>query len=275
MSVAGQVKRIKTNIKASYTALEEKGATMPTDKNSDNLASTIANLEIGSSASDEMLKSIVEGSATDVVLPDSITSIANALFQVSSSDLPTATINSIIADEVTQVGKNAFSSQNLLKIINLPKCEVINDNSFTMSTPNQIEKVILGSLSKVGYYGLGRTFANSQIEYSFSFNNCEISGYAFSENSFVELDLTGVKSVLGRNAFSNNGTLKKIWLPSTIETISPNSSTQRIFYGAPSTCVIYTDVASAEAIPSSWGSYWGVASGTVVYGATYEDFLNA
>lgn len=44
MSIATQVKRIKTNIANSYTALEDKGAELPTNRNSNNLAETILSI---------------------------------------------------------------------------------------------------------------------------------------------------------------------------------------------------------------------------------------
>lgn len=41
MSINSEIERIKTNITNTYNALEEKGATMPEQKNSNNLASTV------------------------------------------------------------------------------------------------------------------------------------------------------------------------------------------------------------------------------------------
>lgn len=47
MSVANEINRIKTNIANAYTKAEEKGATLPTEKNSANLADTIASITAG------------------------------------------------------------------------------------------------------------------------------------------------------------------------------------------------------------------------------------
>lgn len=44
-----QVDRIKTNVANSYIRAEQKGATMPTEKNSDNLPDTIASIPTGGS----------------------------------------------------------------------------------------------------------------------------------------------------------------------------------------------------------------------------------
>lgn len=44
MAIADEIQRIKTNIANAYTELENKGATIPSDKNSNNLASTITTI---------------------------------------------------------------------------------------------------------------------------------------------------------------------------------------------------------------------------------------
>lgn len=49
MTIASEITRIKTNIENTYTALEEKGATMPDVQNSANLADTVATVSTGSS----------------------------------------------------------------------------------------------------------------------------------------------------------------------------------------------------------------------------------
>ena len=48
MSIETQINRIKTGVQSAYTELENKGATMPTTLNVDNLASTISNMPAGS-----------------------------------------------------------------------------------------------------------------------------------------------------------------------------------------------------------------------------------
>lgn len=50
MSITSEIERIKTNIANAYTELENKGATIPTQKNSNNLASTITTVTGGGDA---------------------------------------------------------------------------------------------------------------------------------------------------------------------------------------------------------------------------------
>ena len=46
MSVENQIDRITQNIAATYSELERKGATIPESKNSDNLPSSVASIDI-------------------------------------------------------------------------------------------------------------------------------------------------------------------------------------------------------------------------------------
>lgn len=49
MSVTSEIERIKTNIANAYTELENKGATIPDERNSNNLSTTIAEMSSGGS----------------------------------------------------------------------------------------------------------------------------------------------------------------------------------------------------------------------------------
>lgn len=44
MTIASEITRIKSNIASAYTALSDKGATMPATQNSANLATTVASI---------------------------------------------------------------------------------------------------------------------------------------------------------------------------------------------------------------------------------------
>ena len=73
MSVQSQVERIKGNITNAYTKLEEKGATIPTNKNSANLAETISSLPT-SSAGDNLGEMVVTQSVENDSCTLSLTS---------------------------------------------------------------------------------------------------------------------------------------------------------------------------------------------------------
>ena len=48
MSIQSEINRLKNNVAATYAAMEEQGATMPAQKNSDNMAATARTISSGS-----------------------------------------------------------------------------------------------------------------------------------------------------------------------------------------------------------------------------------
>lgn len=70
MSIATEIQRIKANIENAYTKAEGKGATIPTNKNSENLASTIESIETGGTVSTQE-KTATPTKDTQNITPDS------------------------------------------------------------------------------------------------------------------------------------------------------------------------------------------------------------
>lgn len=65
MAIADEIQRIKTNIANAYTELENKGATIPEVKNSENLASTISTVSSGGGSIEEyIVGTITTGSSS-------------------------------------------------------------------------------------------------------------------------------------------------------------------------------------------------------------------
>ena len=65
MSVQSEINRLTANVAAAYSMAGQKGATMPSNQNSDNLASTIGS--ISATVSGTVLK-LPFGEASDSVL---------------------------------------------------------------------------------------------------------------------------------------------------------------------------------------------------------------
>lgn len=79
------------------------------------------------------------------------------------------------------------------------------------------------------------------------------------------VELTKQIQSLGQNCFEGCLSLQKVWLPNTCKTIGANC-----FLSVPETCTIYTDTMLDL---DGWDRTWK-GSATVLYGKTYEDFLN-
>ena len=72
MSIATEIQRIKANIENAYTKAEEKGATIPTTKNSENLATTIESIpESSEVVINTQEKTATPSKSTQDITPDS------------------------------------------------------------------------------------------------------------------------------------------------------------------------------------------------------------
>ena len=133
----------------------------------------------------------------------------------------------------------------------------------------------LPKLKKIGGYA----FRNNKQLIVFDLKNVnELGSNCFNNCTSLEMADLSSATYLSQSVFSGCASLRKVWIPSTIETIDATSSSKSTFYNGNVNAVIYTDVASADEVPSGWGTYWNKRNTTTlntVYGATYEDFLNA
>lgn len=117
MAIVDEIERIKTNIENAYTALEEKGATLPTERNSANLSAVIIEVPTGGGSGDEELinsyMSLVDNTlgANCTKLPDGITSLGDYAFygrtNLAITELPKT---------LTYIGKQAFCNCTYLNI---------------------------------------------------------------------------------------------------------------------------------------------------------------
>lgn len=234
-----------------------------------------------------LLKSFIEEPPTDIILPDNIEKISNNFFRGS---YVFSLIYSIKANGVKEVGNySLYGHRGTLKSIIMPNVKKIGNYAFDTSTGSggdkaKLSQIVLGRLEQIGERAFsGRLNPDGQtVEIDFSFNDCIVGKNAFQFYDLPSFDCSGIKS-LGQRTFSNIGkNFKKIWIPSTIETISASSSSYSLFSfnSTGSAITIYTNVADADSTPSGWGAYWNISpvttsTITTVYNATYEDFLNA
>ena len=74
MSIQSEINRIKNNLAAAYTAASEKGATMPSQQNSANLASTISSVSTaGGSSSRGFAVTVTGGTVEDMTFTANFT----------------------------------------------------------------------------------------------------------------------------------------------------------------------------------------------------------
>lgn len=130
MAIADEIQRIKTNIANAYTELENKGATIPEVKNSENLSNTITTVSSGGSGGGSTItKGIIvnacddSGYATDISIVG-MSSIPNYYIQEKSETRHSAigqATNINFDDTLTSIGNYAFEYHNYLESVTIPK----------------------------------------------------------------------------------------------------------------------------------------------------------
>lgn len=127
MSIATEIQRIKANIENAYTKAEEKGATIPTTKNSENLATTIESIpESSEVVINTQEKTATPSKSTQDITPDSgyylskvvVNPIPDEYIVPSGSQDITANGTYDITDKaevVVNVASSGGSSENTLK----------------------------------------------------------------------------------------------------------------------------------------------------------------
>ena len=87
MSIQSEINRVKGNVASAYSAVQEKGGTLPEEQNSANLAAAINSIQQGMGAAEETIQSIARY-ASDKILTIMSSNISNT---VPSSDSSSGT----------------------------------------------------------------------------------------------------------------------------------------------------------------------------------------
>lgn len=134
MSISSEITQLESNLSASYTACQNKGATIPTDKNFDNLATCIGTISGGGSSPvitslnvtpTTSAQTITAPSGTDGYSPVNVSAVTSAIDQnITQSNIKsgvtilgitgnyTGTTPTLITKNITQNGTYNASSDN-------------------------------------------------------------------------------------------------------------------------------------------------------------------
>ena len=162
-TISNQINRISNNIEMAYSALYDKGATMPATNNSALLADTI--------------NTITGGGGSDIV---GKYTIDNGIAKVEEGDI-TGRFNSITGVEAN-VFRGAFTSMNIHGTVQFPNLTSVNANSFSTSFYNceNITGADFSNLTNIqGMYGFNAAFTYSGIEEANFCNLTTITNYSF------------------------------------------------------------------------------------------------
>ena len=204
MTIASEITRIKTNIESAYTALEAKGATIPSEKNSANLASTVNSIiGGGSSGETNYLGRIVTEDGIlqyptesfTFSLPSNVTSIGD--YGLNYTFYGCTSLTSVDLSNVTSIGSfglsDAFESCTSLTSTGLDNVTSIGDYglNYTFYGCTSLTSVDLSNVTSIGDGGLSSAFRRCTSLTSLSFPKLNSNSFGSYTNQFNNM-LRGV-----------------------------------------------------------------------------------
>lgn len=167
MSIASELLALNGYILGAYDEINDKGGTVPTNKNMANLASAIASISGGGGGSSNNWASIINGTSTDLfdndieVVPDYAFMIGklgdSTVTQGSMNQVVYYRISSVDFPNATSVGYYSFQMWNATSY-NLPKCHLLGGHTFRYNLSlteiklPSIDSVASTSATKSGYF---------------------------------------------------------------------------------------------------------------------------
>ena len=246
MTIASEITRIKTNIDNAYTALEAKGATIPSEKNSANLASTV-NTITGDSGETNYLGRIVTEDGVfqypeenfSFSLPDNVTSIGTNGLQYAFNGCTNLTSTGL--NNVTSIGTNglqyAFNGCTNLTSTGLNNVTSIGTNALhnAFNGCTNLTSTGLNNVTSISDYGLQSAFQGcrrlTSVDLS-SLASIDTGGLQFAFQNCTGLTSTGLNNVTsisdyGLNyAFNGCTSLTSLSLPKLNSNSFGSSTTQ-------------------------------------------------
>ena len=252
MSIANEITRIKNNIQNAFNKAIEKGATPPTEQNSDNLASCIESITGGGGST--VTKGLVinswdsDGFATDVSIVG-MEEIPNyyfnyAIYYVSDaykSWLSNVGSNLHFPDNLVRIGENAFYYCTGLTNLNLPSSlTTISEYAFYGCSNLALTSLPSGvtSIGEYAFYGCSNLALTSLPS-----GVTQLENYAFQNCS--KLALTSLPSNLktvGKSTFYSCTKLALTNFPNTLTSIGLSAfykCTSLTNIEIPCNCTIY------------------------------------
>jgi len=224
MSIATAIQNAQQKVANAYTAVSNKGGTLPATQNLSNLPSAINSISGGGGGSDNLPTFVSTGISS--FTNDTITSIRPYAFYEMSSSHAAVPITSISCANVTQVGDHAFYRCSDLTSLSLPSLQVIGNSAFTNSG---ILSVSFPNLTTIG---------------SSVFQSCDIT----------QLTIPASTTSIGSSAFSECQELEEVNYNATNATYTSSSDTNYVFraIGKNKNNLVFNIGSNVESIPDGF-----------------------
>ena len=221
MTIASEITRIKTNIDNAYTALEAKGATIPSEKNSANLANTVATVTGGGGETNYLGRIVTAGILTwdyynfAIIIPSHISSIwYRGLYNICAGALPGG-LKSIDFNNVSSLGQislgSAFQNCKSLLSVDFNKITSIGESACenTFDGCSGLTDVNFNKVSSIDKFGLFSTFLDCT-----NLTNVNVSSITSVSDNGLEGTFMGCTSLtsINFNNLSNLGSNCLLWL---------------------------------------------------------------
>ena len=180
-------------------------------------------------------------SLTEIVIPESVTSIGSYAFS-SCSSLTTVTIEE--NSQLTSIGDYVFRNCTSLTSITIPN-SVTSIGYYAFSDCTSLTSITIpSSVTSIGYYAFSDCTSLTSITIPSSVTSIE--SYAFSDCSgLTSVVIPDSVTSIGSGVFSGCTSLTSITMPNSVTSIG-----ERAFYG---NLTIYCEI---ESQPSGWDSEW-------------------
>lgn len=208
MSIASEITRIKNNIENAYTKAEEKGATIPDVKNSENLASCVESITAGGSGFAELpTYQVVDG-----------------VVSKQTGDI-TGMFDDVVSIENYALEHGYYKSTSITGLLSFPKLSFIKTGGLTYCFYNctNITGVNFGSLDTVYADGLSYCFykctniTEANFESLGIINDIGLQNCFFGCTNLSKVNFDSLHTVMSgglSQAFYNCTALKNISFPS-------------------------------------------------------------
>ena len=228
MAIVDEIERIKTNIANAYTALEEKGATLPTERNSANLSAVIVEVPTGGGSTIE--KGIIinacddAGYATDISIVG-LTRIPQ--YYCSSKDansfnaLNKSLVNVTLPNNLEAIESYGFYNCGNLALNSLPDSLVsIGTNAFYGNYALAIKKLPPGVTALYNYtFYYCKAITELTIEGNITLINNYVFSYCQNLRKLIMPNITSVPELRYANSFTNTPIASKtgyIYVPDSL-----------------------------------------------------------
>ena len=298
MSIASELTKLETDITNAYSAVQTKGGTIPTDKNTNNLATAISSIS-GGGGKPEQSKTATPSTSSQTILPDegyTLSSVTvNAVTSSIDSDIKAENIKkgvSILGVEGTMESAESLIDKTITKATVPVLAGTIRDYLFENCT--KLEEIIIeNGITDIGAYAFSECTKLRKINLpdsiksiaTHAFDRVPFTGYIKLPSSLKTLSgafrnctkvtafdvPTGVKSIVS-STFLNCTALDTIILRSntlcTLATITTFNGTPFRTTGVGGTAYVPSALISQYESATNWSSL--IITFVAIEGSEYE-----